>query len=145
MNIRLIIKVLMGLVVFLYICYLFGNYLKENSAAEKYLPPEIYRLHIDAYNDIQHNISTGPSHISNTHYDIRKSSTSSTNDWIKKMEEKYRQTNERIRKICKEYGVKSTFYKIYKQNIVNNMVVDVKHRLSYCPNAKVTSSSGCND
>jgi hypothetical protein len=109
---------------------------------EKNLPPEIYKLKIDAYNDTQPNISMTPSQISNTHYNIRIPPSSSTNDWIKKMEEKYRQTNERIRKICDEYKTKSSFDfknndKMKKQNILHNMVVDVKHHLAYCPIAKV--------
>ena len=143
MNIRLVIAISMILLVFPSISYFYiGDYLRKKFTVEKNFPPEIYQLKIDAFNDIQPNISMTSSHISNTHYNIRIPPSSSTNDWIKKMEEKYRQTNERIRKICDEYKTKSSFDfnnndKMKKQNILHNMVVDVKHHLAYCPIAKV--------
>jgi hypothetical protein len=78
-------------------------------------------------------------------YIIKKQSpatTTATNDWIKKMEEKYRKTNERIRKICKEYRetIPSKFtndYKGIELSVVESLMVDVKHQLAYCPIEKV--------
>jgi hypothetical protein len=63
-------------------------------------------------------------------------------DWITKMDEKYRKTNERIRKICKEYKstIPSKFTnddKGIELNIAKSLMVDVKHRLAYCPIEKV--------
>jgi hypothetical protein len=65
-----------------------------------------------------------------------------TDDWITKMDEKYRKTKERIRKICKEYRatIPSKFTnndKGIKRNVVESLMVDVKHRLAYCPVEKV--------
>ena len=68
--------------------------------------------------------------------------TTTTDDWITKMDEKYRKSKERIRKICKEYRttIPSKFTnddKGIKRNIVEILMVDVKHRLAYCPIEKV--------
>ena len=58
------------------------------------------------------------------------------------MDEKYRKTKERIRKICKEYKATtpSKFTsddKGIELNVVKSLMVDVKHRLAYCLNEKV--------
>ena len=66
-------------------------------------------------------------------------------DWIKKMEEKYRQENERIRKICNEHRTEPLFDsanndKIQKEiELKMSIMIDVKHLLAYCLNAKVAS------
>ena len=117
MNIRVMIAVLIGLVVFSLIFELYaGNYLRYHFNIEEHSIYNITQFQLDAYNDRQH--------------------------YIMKMEDKYRKENERIRKICDKY--KSTIssglennYTFDKQICVENIWVDVKHRLAYCPNAKV--------
>ena len=115
-NIRVIISVLMGLVIFHSMCYLYiNNYLRMVFAAEKQLTSSISKPIMDGYTD----------------------------DWIKKMEEKHRQENERIRNVCKEYRTQPFFDSKnndeIQKNIVMSMVIDVKHRLNWCSTAKVTS------
>ena len=117
-NIRVIISVLMGLVIFHSMCYLYiNNYLRMVFAAEKQLTSSISKPIMDGYTD----------------------------DWIKKMEEKYRHENERIRKICNEHRTEPLFDsanndKIQKEiELKMSIMIDVKHRLAYCLNAKVAS------
>ena len=115
-NIRVIMNVSMGLVIFHSICYLYiSRYSKKGSATEKHLIPEISKVKMDAYDD----------------------------DWIKKMEEKYRKDNERIRKVCNKYRTVPLFAsnnsdEIHK-SIVMHMPIDVTHRLAHCPNGKVAT------
>ena len=117
-NIRVIITASMALVIFLSICYLYiDEYLRKVFTIEKHLRPAISKLKMDAYNE----------------------------HWIKKMEEKYRQDNERIRKICNEHRTESLFSsnnndEIHKSIVMqmdDGFVIDVTHRLAYCPNGKV--------
>ena len=64
----------------------------------------------------------------------------STDNWIKKMEEKYLQTGQKIRKICDEYRETnpSKFRNDFKDNERNlHLMVDLKHHLAYCSIAKV--------
>jgi hypothetical protein len=116
MNIRFIFAVLIGIVVFSTISNLYnGNYLRYIFSTEKHSPLAIYKFQSESYNDVHH--------------------------YIRKMEDKYRKENERIRQICDEYKSTVTFdfnnNYTFKEHCVENMWVDVKHRLAYCPNAKV--------
>ena len=87
------------------------------------------------------NLQSG-SKFSNVHFNRNISSTSSTHNWIKDMKEKYRETNERIKKICAQYRATMPimFNKdevVVKHNVKKNTVIDDKNRLAYCRNAKV--------
>ena len=117
-NIRVITTVSMGLVIFTSIFYLYiYDYLREAFIPEKYLGSAISKLKTDAYNE----------------------------DWIKKMEEKYRRENERIRKICNKHRAAPFFdsnnndeiQKSIVMDVHTGFVIDVTHRLAYCPNGKV--------
>ena len=128
-NFRLVIAVSMCLLMFPSIRYLYINdNLRKVFTAETHWIPAIYKPKIDSYKDTQYNIK-------------RSSPSAGTKEWIKTMEEKYRQENERIRKICNKHRGKPLFD--FKKNdkirqvIVNDMWFDVKHRLAYCPNSKV--------
>ena len=82
------------------------------------------------------------SKFSNVHSNRNISSTSSTHNWIKDMNEKYRETNERIQKICAQYRATMPIKfnndeVILKHNVEKNTVIDDKYRLAYCRNAKV--------
>ena len=117
-NIYIIVAVSLVLVIFPSIFYLYiNNHLRKVLAPdpEKFLISAISKYEMDSYNE----------------------------DWIKKMEEKYRQEKERIRNVCKEYRAQPLFDsknndEIQKE-IVKYMVIDVKHGLNWCVNAKVTS------
>ena len=139
MNVRLIIVFPMTALVFFTICYFYsGNYSRKVFTLEKHLPPTVYKLDTD--NDIHKIGSMSDSHLSNTQYKNGISSTSLEHDWIKKMEEKYRKDNERIRKICDEhketlsFDINTDINSYLKQQI---RMFDVKHRLAYCPIEKV--------
>ena len=128
---RLIISSLVCLVMLTSIRYLYiNNNLRKVFTTETHLIPAMYKLETDAYKDTQYNIK-------------RSSPSAVTKDWITTMEEKYSQENERIRKICNKHRAKPLFD--FKNNdeirhvIVNEMWFDAKHRLAYCPNAKVAS------
>ena len=113
-NIREIITVSMGILISYSMCYLYFNYyLNKVFTTSKHFRPAISKLKTDAYTD----------------------------DWIKKMEEKYRQDNKRIRKICNEHRIEPLFASNNndKKNkaIVMHWPIDVTHRLAYCGNGKV--------
>ena len=79
------------------------------------------------------------SKISNVH---PNRNMSSRKHWIKNMEEKYRETNERIQKICAQYKATMPIKfnneeEILKHKVKKNTAFDEKYRLAYCPNAKV--------
>ena len=63
--------------------------------------------------------------------------------YIRKMEDKYRKENKRIREICDEHNSTLSFDfnnndTINKQNtLMKNIWIDGKHRLAYWPNAKL--------
>ena len=65
--------------------------------------------------------------------------------WMKEMEDKYFEINERIRKVCEElqlYNPSDIKYRNpieLKSNIYKNMIVDTKHGLSYCRHGKVAT------
>jgi hypothetical protein len=117
MIIKLIIAIPIGLVVVATIFDIYNdNYLSYIFSIEKHSPPAIYKFQSEAYNDVHH--------------------------YIRKMEDKYRKENKRIRKICDEYKSTVTFdfnnnYRFNEQNCVESMWVDKKHGLAYCPNANV--------
>ena len=116
MNIRKFIAIPIGLVVVATIFDIYNdNYLSYIFNIEKHSTPAIYKFQSEAYNDVHH--------------------------YIRKMEDKYRKENKRIRKICDEHKSTVTFdfnnNYTFKEHCVENMWVDVKHRLAYCPNAKV--------
>ena len=142
MSIRSIFAASLGLLVFFCICWLYiEKYASKISTVKKHLPPIYYKFPTGPHN-IYHNISNLNSQLSNTNNTNRTPPTTFQHDWIKKMEEKYRKDNERIRKICDEHRAKLSFEfnnndKINEENAIKNMVVDVKHRLAYCRNAKV--------
>ena len=124
MNIRLFIRVSIGLVAFATI-FVFYNNSSYIFTIKKYSQPSTDRSQNDSYSDIDY--------------------------YIRKMEDKYRKENKRIRKICDQYkstlsfdfnnqkslSKKSKDINNQDFNVVKNIWVDAKHRLSYCPIAKV--------
>ena len=72
---------------------------------------------------------------------VKKPTT--TESWMKKMEEKYFEINKRIRKVCEElelYNPSDMKYRNpmeLKSNVYKHMIVDMKHGLSYCRHGKV--------
>ena len=74
---------------------------------------------------------------------VKKATT--IESWMKEMEDKYFEINERIRKVCEElqlYNPSDIKYrnpKELKSNIYKNMIVDTKHGLSYCRHGKVAT------
>ena len=82
--------------------------------------------------------------------DGRKKKLASKNNWIEKMEKKYKKTNERIREVCKKNleQKKARFYvdNNYKQKMLTvAMLMDASHGLANCLNAKVGSSTWLNN
>ena len=157
MNIKLIIFVLICVGVFCLICYIYiGNELRFstltfnsqhliiNSIVANYVPQSTHQFQVGSVIDMKHDISSVPSNISNKHQSMSSTTSvpSSTKDWMRKMEEKYEQINERIHNVCEEYrtkhhskfGSNDTFI---ERNIVKNMMVDIKHSLAYCRHGKV--------
>ena len=77
--------------------------------------------------------------------------------WMKNMEEKYEKINERVSRVCRNYRTKSKgefdvhnkFHQIvsvanggkYKGKYFTNLLLDMKHQISFCGNAKVASST----
>ena len=65
--------------------------------------------------------------------------------WMKEMEEKYFEINERIRKVCEELqlynpsDIKNRNPLELKSNVYKHMIVDMTHGLSYCRHGKVTT------
>ena len=66
--------------------------------------------------------------------------------WMKEMEDKYFEINERIRKVCEElklYNPSDMKYRNpmeLKSNVYKHMIVDMKHGLSYCRHGKVETN-----
>ena len=65
--------------------------------------------------------------------------------WMKEMEDKYFEINERIRNVCEELqlynpsDMKNRNPSELKSNVYKHMIVDMKHGLSYCRHGKVTT------
>ena len=54
------------------------------------------------------------------------------------MENKYMEENERIRNVCKKYKSTLSFSnEDIEEKLASELWIDTKHRLAYCPNAKV--------
>ena len=63
-------------------------------------------------------------------------------DWMEQMEQKYRTINERILRVCRTYRERATQeldvdVSYIDQGLVIDMMLDPKHKLAYCQNAKV--------
>ena len=85
---------------------------------------------------------------------IRIDHQTSTEDWLKKMEDKYRKINNRIHTVCKRYGatnesnLENHHQPDYHQILYTssktgylNMMVDTQHRLAYCRHGKTGTST----
>ena len=143
MSFKLIVIVLLSLLVFSLISYLYignalANILGIDIVIVSYLP-DGYRIHAkveDASKSIPiHTISKATDDPVRVH-------NNSIKEWISKMEEKYRKTNERIRNVCNRYRETNhdefeTHANYIQSNIVKNMMVDIKHGLAYCRHGKV--------
>ena len=142
MSIRSIIAASISAIGVFCVSYVYiSNHSMKISTIKKHLPPIYYKFPTGPQN-IHHNISSSHSQISNTNKMNRTPLTAFQQDWIKEMEEKYHKDNERIRKICNDHRATLSFEfnnndKINEENAMRNMVVDVKHKLAYCRNAKV--------
>ena len=67
---------------------------------------------------------------------IFEPSSGEVTNWLKKMEIKYAETNDHIKKVCQKYDLSDRTKARYKQ-----FMVDTTHHLAFCRNAKVGTTT----